>query len=101
MLAGNLEMMTEQQLTPDRRAAETAQKYLKEGCTVIYLAVDGALEGILALADTLRPEAGEMIGQLSAMHVETVLLTGDHKTRRSTLPASWESIRFIRNVCGG
>ena len=98
VLAGNLEMMTEQQLTPDRRAAETAQKYLKEGCTVIYLAVDGALEGILALADTLRPEAGEMIGQLSAMHVETVLLTGDHKNAAEHI-ASQLGIHTVHPEC--
>ena len=90
-------MMTEQQLTPDRRAAETAQKYLKR---LSSLPGGGrSLEGILALADTLRPEAGEMIGQLSAMHVETVLLTGDHKNAAEHIASSWESIRFIRNVC--
>ena len=98
VLAGNLEMMTEQQLTLDRRAAETAQKYLKEGCTVIYLAVDGALEGILALADTLRPEAGEMIGQLSAMHVEPVLLTGDHKNAAEHI-ASQLGIHTVHPEC--
>ena len=98
VLAGNLEMMTEQQLTPDRQAAETAQKYLKEGCTVIYLAVDGALEGILALADTLRPEAGEMIGQLSAMHVEPVLLTGDHKNAAEHI-ASQLGIHTVHPEC--
>lgn len=75
-----------------------SEKYLKENGVVIHNAVYTELErlrtegkasvlvaeadrciGILALSDVLRPEAGEMIARLSAMHVQTVLLTGDHK----------------------
>jgi P-type E1-E2 ATPase len=39
--------------------------------------------GILALSDVLRPEAKTIIQQLTAMHIKTILLTGDsHTTAR-------------------
>lgn len=39
--------------------------------------------GMLALSDTLRPEAKEMVARLHRMQTNTVLLTGDHQTAAS------------------
>ena len=55
------------------------EEYLKQGCTLIYLATDGELAGYLALADTIREESTAMIDALKALQVDPVLLTGDHE----------------------
>ena len=48
-------------------ASRQRRKTLSEqGCTVIYVAVDGALAGYLALSDTLRQESAATIDALSA-----------------------------------
>ncbi|MGN0293573.1 MAG: heavy metal translocating P-type ATPase [Lachnospiraceae bacterium] len=60
-------------------AAEIADEYLNQGCTVIRLAVDGHMAGFIALSDTLRQEAGTMIRQLKQTGVTPVLLTGDNE----------------------
>ncbi len=51
--------------------------WLEQGCTIIYLAVDGKSAGFLALSDTLRPNAGEVIAGLCQSKVTPILLTGD------------------------
>ena len=42
------------------------QPALEQGCTVIYMAVDGRPAGFLALADTLRPDAAQTIRPVQA-----------------------------------
>ena len=44
-------------------------KYLEEGCTIIYIGIDGRAAGMIALADTLRPEAAQMIAQVKSAAV--------------------------------
>ncbi len=60
-------------------AGQAAAGYMEKGATVIYVAAQGKLQGVLALADTLREESAQMIRDLSAVGVEPVLLTGDHE----------------------
>jgi cation-transporting P-type ATPase A/B/Cu+-exporting ATPase len=47
------------------------------GATVVLVAVDGAVSGALAVADTVRPSAAAAVAQLRAMGLTPVLLTGD------------------------
>lgn len=58
------------------KAVDTG-KYLNEGCTVIYIAVDDVLSGYIVLADTVRAESKQMIKSLQEIGVQPVLLTGD------------------------
>ncbi len=48
------------------------------GQTVVAVAWDGKLHGLLALADTLKPSSREAISELRALGLEPVLLTGDN-----------------------
>lgn len=53
---------------------------LREQGKALVLAAEGArCIGVIALSDTLRPEAAKMIRRLNAMRTKTVLLTGDHQ----------------------
>ncbi len=79
VIAGNLELLRESGIPCREEQILAAQKDLDEGCTVIYVAVDGALAGFLALADTLRPDAAGMIREVKRAGVTPVLLTGDHE----------------------
>nr|WP_326184493.1 cation-translocating P-type ATPase [uncultured Oscillibacter sp.] len=79
IIAGNPELLAEQQIAVTDAVRAGAEAYLEEGCTVIYLAADGRLAGFLALSDTLRPEAAGTIAQVRETGVTPVLLTGDHE----------------------
>lgn len=49
-----------------------------QGKTAILVAQDGEALGVIALADTLKPEAREVIGQLTHLGLQVVMLTGDN-----------------------
>ena len=49
-----------------------------QGKTAVLLAQEGRLIGIIAVADTLRPEAGEAIAKLHQAGLQTVMITGDN-----------------------
>ena len=78
LVAGNRELLTEEHV-PWESLSQAAVPALEQGCTVIYVAVDGRPAGFLALADTLRPDAAGTIRDVRATGVTPVLLTGDHE----------------------
>ncbi|MCD7771416.1 MAG: cation-translocating P-type ATPase [Oscillospiraceae bacterium] len=79
ILAGNREMLQEAGINLSEDATAVAEKYLKTGCTIIYVASESEILGLIALLDTVREESKDMIKKLKSLSVEPVLLTGDNK----------------------
>jgi P-type E1-E2 ATPase len=50
-----------------------------QGLTVIALARDGVLLGVLALGDALRPDAADTVRRLHALGIRTTMITGDNE----------------------
>ena len=61
-----------------RADAGPAERLRREGKAVVLVAVDGRPAGLVALADTPRPEAKDALAELAEAGVATCLLTGDH-----------------------
>ena len=57
------------------RVAELAA----EGHSVMYVAVDGWLAGLIGVADPIRPTSREAVDRLKQLGLEVVLLTGDNR----------------------
>ena len=77
LLVGNAALMEERAIaavTLHERAQEMASK----GATPMYVAIDGRAVGIIAVADTLRPESTEAVEELAALGLEVWMLTGDN-----------------------
>jgi Cu+-exporting ATPase len=51
----------------------------REGQTLLYLAVDGEVAGLLGVADTIKPSAVEAISSLNKEGLRIVMLTGDSR----------------------
>ncbi len=64
--------------------AEPAARWSGEARTVVMLAVAGQAVAAFAIADTLRPNAAQVVASLKARGLRTVMLTGD---RRATADA--------------
>lgn len=80
ILAGNTELFSENRITfPDSLKIQ-AEEFLKKGCTVIYIAVNGKMKGFAAVSDTLRADAPDTIQEIKSIKVTPVLLTGDHES---------------------
>lgn len=76
LLAGNRRLLSSIEIPAE--AAKQADMYLEQGCSIIFVAVDGGFGGFLALSDRARAEAGETISALRALGLTPMLLTGDH-----------------------
>ncbi|WP_027108204.1 heavy metal translocating P-type ATPase [Lacticigenium naphthae] len=57
----------------------TSDQLADEGKTPMYLAVDGKIEGIIAVADTLKKNSRLAIKELQSRGIEVVMITGDNK----------------------
>jgi Cu+-exporting ATPase len=58
---------------------ESASTLADNARTPVYVAVDGALAGLLAIADPIKPTSREAIAMLRARGIEVVMLTGDNQ----------------------
>ena len=79
VLAGNRNMMLKNNISVSGEKLTAVEKYLAQGSTVIYIALNEEWIGYIVLSDTLRRESADMIGRLKQLGVSPVLLTGDHK----------------------
>jgi Cu+-exporting ATPase len=80
ILAGRRTWLTgEWALTIPSELARTADAAEAKGQTVTFVAWDGAVRGVLIVADTVKPTSPEAVGRLRAMGLRPVLLTGDHE----------------------
>ena len=59
---------------------DVADRFRKEGATAIYVAIDGAPAGVVAVADPIKATSANAIAQLKASGVRVVMLTGDNRT---------------------
>jgi len=78
LLLGNLKLMKERGFSLDG-LEEKANQLFEEGKTVMFLSLDSQVVGIIAVADTLKPNAKEAVRALHEMGIETVMLTGDNR----------------------
>jgi Cu+-exporting ATPase len=64
---------------PATSLTSAAERLSAEGKTPMYIAVDGVLAGLIAVADPIKPTSRAAIAELHAMGLEVVMLTGDNK----------------------
>ncbi len=76
--AGN-EELTRRQGADVRPLAGRAAALRREGATVVFLARDSAILGLIAIQDRLRAGAARTLEQLRASGLRLVMLTGDHR----------------------
>ncbi len=78
VLLGNKKLMVEQNV--DITAlGHKSDELAKEGKTPMYIAIEGQLVGIIAVADTVKPSSKEAISILHEMGIKVAMITGDNK----------------------
>jgi len=78
VVLGNLKLMTREGAALDgfeQKAASLAD----DGKTPMYVAVDGRLAGLVAVADTVKEDSAEAIAALQKLGIEVVMITGDNR----------------------
>jgi Cu+-exporting ATPase len=84
VLAGNRKLMDERGiilsvLEPD------SDRLASEGKTPMYIALDGKLAGIVAVADVVKASSKAAIESLHRMGIEVAMITGDNKKTASAI----------------
>ncbi|EIG62818.1 heavy metal translocating P-type ATPase [Bradyrhizobium sp. WSM1253] len=79
VLLGNAAFMRSQGVDTSAMEAE-AERQRGEGATVINMAVDGKLAGIVAIADPVKQSTPEALRDLASEGVKVIMLTGDNRT---------------------
>ena len=75
---GNLKLMSENSIEVGELEKES-DRLADEGKTPMYIAIDNNLEGIVAVADTVKPSSKEAIENLHNMGIKVAMITGDNK----------------------
>ncbi len=97
VLAGNLRMMKERQI--DTAGLESrAEALAEEGKTVLYIAADEKLLGMVAVADPVKPTSAQAIQELTKMGLTVVMLTGDNERTAKAIQRKLGISRVVAEV---
>ncbi len=97
---GNLAFMQQAGMALNGLEAR-AKELSQQGKTPMFVAADGDVKGIIALADTLKPESKASVKALQALGVEVVMLTGDNRRTAEGIASQIGIDRVLAEVLPG
>ena len=80
VLLGNWDWLSWHGIVIDENLHKQAQKLAEDGKTVVGVAIAGIVAGLIAIQDTLRPDAKTAVDKLRQMGLRVMLLSGDTPT---------------------
>jgi Cu+-exporting ATPase len=100
LVVGNLALMKERGLTLNG-LEEKYTELSHQGKTANFVALNGNVEGIIAVADSLKPESVEAVRALRRQGLEVVLLTGDNRGTADAIGRQLGIERVVAEVLPG
>jgi Cu+-exporting ATPase len=94
LAVGNRALLDELGIQTDDLAAQ-ALELAQRGQTPMFVAIDGQSAGLIAVADTLRPESREAVDQFEALGLTVWMLTGDNQATAQAI-AEQVGIEHVR-----
>ncbi|HYX18289.1 MAG TPA: heavy metal translocating P-type ATPase [Nostoc sp.] len=79
VLLGNWDWLSWHGIAINETAQQVAEDLATDGKTVVCVAVGGTLAGLIAVSDTLRPDAQSTVDKLRQMGLRVMLLSGDRQ----------------------
>jgi heavy metal translocating P-type ATPase len=90
VLIGNRQLMTSFEQAPYEEADQRAEQLQSAGHTVAFFAWEGAVRGMLAFGDEIKPGAAETVKRLKARGIRVKLVSGD----------AWSTTAVVANQIG-
>ncbi len=78
VLFGNAKLMRDRGIAVQLQQTDW-ERLANEGKTPMYVAIDGSAAGLVAVADTVKPDSKAAIAILKGLGIEVVMLTGDNE----------------------
>ncbi len=74
------------------------QNWEAEAKTTAWIAIDGEIEGLIGIADAIKPSSREVVQKLKKMGLEVVMLTGDNQQTAEAIAREVGIIKVIAGV---
>ncbi|MFZ5425556.1 MAG: heavy metal translocating P-type ATPase [Thermodesulfobacteriota bacterium] len=87
VLVGRSQWLAAEGVRVSEELLQEGHRLSGEGKTPLFVASGGKALGILAVADAIRPEAAQVVRELSEMGVRAVMLTGDNPRTAGAIAA--------------
>ena len=100
VLAGNQKMMLERSISLNDMN-DASDRLAEQGKTPMYIAVDGALAGIIAVADIVKESSANAIRVLKEMGIEVAMITGDNQKTAHAIATQVGIDRILAEVLPG
>ena len=100
LVGGSLRFLSEQ-TTVSAQTRQQADTLAQAGKTPLLFARDGALLGMIAVADTIKPDSPRAVAQLQEMGIQVVMLTGDNERTAQAIGAQAGVDEVIAGVLPG
>lgn len=98
LLAGNERFMDDSGVAVSEAMRSAAAKLAEDGKTPLFIAGNGALLGVIAVADVVKEDSAQAIAALRDMGCEVVLLTGDNRRTAEAIARQVGVDRVIAQV---
>jgi copper-transporting P-type ATPase V len=85
---GRRKFMAEAGLSIPEDVEQAAERYESEGQTAVFAGYNGVVRGVIAVADTIKPGAGEAIEELRHMGLNVAMISGDNWTTAESIARS-------------
>jgi len=97
---GNLRLMNDSGIVT-RAFEDEENRFSAAGKTSVYVAVDGKIAGIIAVADTVKPGSAAAVKKLTEMGIEVAMITGDNRRAAEAVAAVTGIKRVLAEVLPG
>ncbi|HWP78917.1 MAG TPA: heavy metal translocating P-type ATPase [Candidatus Nitrosotenuis sp.] len=97
VLFGNRKLMRKFGITADRMEQKIGELE-SQGKTVMIVAAEQNIAGLIAVADTIKESSKDAISDLKKLGIETIMLTGDNEKTANSVAKSVGIDRVIANV---
>jgi Cu+-exporting ATPase len=98
IMIGNRKMAEDNQIAVIENVDAKLSEFEKEGKTAVLVAIDNTLSGIIAISDTIKENAKDVVQALKAKGIEVIMLTGDNERTANAVASKLGINRVIAEV---
>ena len=100
VLVGNLKLLTQRAVRLNGLEADAA-RLEADGKTAMWVSIDDRAQGLIAVADVLKPGSREAVEQLHRLGLQVVMMTGDNRTTAQAVARAVGIDRVLAEVLPG
>lgn len=98
VIVGTENLLREEGIAIDEETDAKKKALENSAKTAMLVAIDGKLAGIIAVADTIKPDSVQAISRLKELGLQPVMLTGDNERTAAAIASEAGIERVLANV---